>query len=161
LRRAGSSVSTHFPDWTGDVGFRVFKLDSSNIRTWEPDRDALKDSLFDSLEHIREGRSPEDILYEVLLKLGLDLCVPIEQRTIAGKTVHSIGGGVLMACLEEKIARKDVERLAQGMAKWNQTLAPIGETTCVFRDSAFADDVAKSNLVALLEQHGLSKVTSL
>jgi adenine-specific DNA-methyltransferase len=161
LRRAGSSVSTQFPDWTGDVGFRVFKLDSSNIRTWEPDRDALKDSLFASLEHIREGRSPDDILYEVLLKLGLDLCVPIEQRTIAGKTVHSIGGGVLMVCLEEKIARRDVEQLALGMAEWNKTLAPIGETTCVFRDSAFADDVAKSNLAALLEQHGLSKVTSL
>ena len=48
-------------------------------------------------------------MYEVLLKMGLDLCVPIETRTIAGKDVYSIGGGVLMACLADRIARDDVE----------------------------------------------------
>jgi adenine-specific DNA-methyltransferase len=161
LRRAASKVGGSNRDLHQDTGFRVFKLDSSNIRAWEPNRDALKDSLFDNLEHVKEGRGPEDILYEVLLKLGLDLCVPIEERTLAGKTVHSVGGGVLMVCLDEKIARKDVERLALGIADWHKTLAPVGETTCIFRDSAFADDVAKSNLAAILQQHGLSKVTSL
>ncbi|WP_257463447.1 site-specific DNA-methyltransferase [Archangium lipolyticum] len=161
LRRAGKKIQQDATTLSGDLGFRVFKLDSSNIRGWEPNRDNLKKSLLDNLEHIKEDRSPDDILYEVLLKLGLDLCVPIEHRTIAGKTVHSIGGGVLMVCVEEKIARKDVERLALGIAEWHKVLAPVGETTCVFRDSAFADDVAKSNLAAILEQHGLSKVTSL
>jgi len=136
-------------------------LDSSNIRGWEPNRDNLEKSLLDSLEHLKEERTPDDILYEVLLKLGLELCVPIEQRTIAGKTVHSVGGGVLMACLEEKLDRGGVERLALGIAEWHEELAPSCETTCVFRDSAFADDVARSNLAAILEQHGLSKVTSL
>jgi adenine-specific DNA-methyltransferase len=161
LRRAGKKLRQDATSAPGDLGFRVFKLDSSNIRAWEPNPDALKDSLFDSLEHIKEGRSPDDILYEVLLKLGLDLCVPIEQRTIAKKTVHSVGGGALMVCLDEKITRKDVERLALGIAEWHESLAPSGETTCVFRDSAFADDVVKSNIAAILEQHGLSKVTSL
>ena len=161
LRRSGKKIKQDTTTPPGDLGFRVFKLDNSNIRGWEPNRDNLKKSLLDSLEHIKEDRSPDDILYEVLLKLGLDLCVPIEERAIAGKTVHSIGGGVLMVCLEEEIARKDVERLALGIAEWHKALAPVGETTCVFRDSAFADDVAKSNLAAILEQHGLSKVTSL
>ena len=69
------------------VGFRVFKLDSSNIRSWEPDRDDLEGSLLQNVEHIKSDRTEDDILYELLLKLGLDLCVPIEMRTIAGKSV--------------------------------------------------------------------------
>jgi len=87
--------------------------------------------------------------------------VPIEQKTIAGKTVHSIGGGVLLACLPEQITRDEVEPLAQGIVTWHMTLAPAGDTTCVFRDSAFADDVAKTNLAAILSQHGLQNVRSL
>ena len=101
------------------------------------------------------------MLYELLLKLGLDLCVPIEQRSVAGKEVRAVGGGVLLACLSEKIARDEVEALAQGIVEWHQTLAPAADTTCVFRDSAFADDVAKTNLAAILEQHGIANVRSL
>jgi len=144
-----------------DVGFRVFKLDSSNIRAWEPDRDNLPKTLVESVEHLKTDRTEADILYELLLKLGLDLCVPIEQKTLAGKTVHSIGGGVLLACLATQITRDEVEPLAQGIVAWHQTLAPAGDTTCVFRDSAFADDVAKTNLAAILNQHGLVNVRSL
>jgi len=161
LRRSSASYRSEEGAAGRDLGFRVYRLDSSNIRAWEPNPDALKESLLDGLEHIKEGRTPDDILYEVLLKLGLDLCVPMEQRSIAGKTVHSVGGGVLLICLAEKIARKDVERLALGIAEWHKSLAPAGETTCVFRDSAFADDVTKSNLAAILEQHGLSRLTSI
>ena len=147
--------------FAGDLGFRVFKLDSSNIRTWEPDRDDLDKTLLDSVEHLTPGRTEADVLYELLLKLGLDLCVPIEMRTLSGKDVHAVGGGVLMACFAEKIERGDVEALAQGIAEWHKALAPAGDTTCVFRDSAFADDVAKTNLAAILEQHGVANVRSL
>jgi adenine-specific DNA-methyltransferase len=161
LRRAAQKIKEENPDFKGDLGFRIFKLDSSNIRAWEPDRDDLDKTLFDSVEHLKEGRTEADILYELLLKLGLDLCVPIETRTIAGKEVHAVGGGVLMACLAETISRDDVEALAQGIVAWHKELAPAGDTTCVFRDSAFADDVAKTNLAAILEQHGIANVRSL
>ena len=97
----------------------------------------------------------------MLLKLGLDLCVPIETRTIVGKSVRSIGAGTLLACLDEKIAQKDVESLALGIAEWHKQLEPTGDTTVTFRDSAFEDDVAKTNLAAILEQHGLRNVRSL
>lgn len=110
---------------------------------------------------MKSDRTENDILYELLLKLGLDLCVPIENKKIAGKTVHSIGGGVLFACLDPKIAVKDVESLGQGIVEWHKKLAPAGEATCVFRDGAFADDVAKTNLAAILEQNGINKVRSL
>ncbi len=165
LRRAGTKVKTDNPMFSGDTGFRVFKLDTSNIRAWNPDRNNLEKTLLDHEEHIMPGRTEADVVYELLLKLGLDLCVPIESRNIAGKTVGSIGGGVLMTCLAEKISRDDVEALALGIVAWHKELAPAGqkgkETTCVFRDSAFVDDVAKSNLAAILEQHGISNVRSL
>lgn len=161
LRRAAKKIKGESPMFAGDTGFRVFKLDTSNIRAWSPNRNNLEQTLADHMEHILPGRTETDILYELLLKLGLDLCVPIEKRTIAGKEVHAIGGGVLLACLAERITAKEVEPLAKGIATWHKTLAPAGETTCVFRDSAFADDVAKTNLAAILEQHGIQNVRSL
>ena len=161
LRRAGKKLKKENPLFAGDLGFRVFKLDSSNIRIWDPDRDNLEQTLLDNLEHIKPGRKETDILYELLLKLGLDLCVPIETRSIAGKNVESIGAGVLLTCLAESITREEVETLALGIIAWHKELAPAGDTTCVFRDSAFTDDVAKSNLSAILFQHGIENVRSL
>ena len=161
LRRAGAGIKTDNPMFAGDTGFRVFKLDHSNIRAWNPDRDNLEQTLLDHEEHILAGRTEADIVYELLLKLGLDLCVPLESRPIAGKTVGAIGGGVLMTCLAEKITNGDVEALAQGIVAWHKELAPAGDTACVFRDSAFESDVAKTNLAAILEQYGIQNVRSL
>jgi adenine-specific DNA-methyltransferase len=144
-----------------DLGFRVFKLDHSNIKTWSAEGGDVQSSLLANIEHIHDDRSYEDVLYELLLKFGLDLCVPIHRRDISGKIVHSIGGGVLMTCLDTKIATSEAEALALGIAQWRDELNPAGDTTCVFRDSAFQDDVAKSNLAAILEQHGIGTVRSL
>ena len=144
-----------------DFGFRVFKLDTSNIRAWESTPDELETTLLDNINHIKPDRSEQDILYELLLKLGLDLCLPVDTQQIAGKAVHTIGAGSLMACLAETISRKDAEPVALGIADWHEELAPAGDTTVVFRDSAFADDVAKTNLAAILEQRGLRNVRSL
>jgi adenine-specific DNA-methyltransferase len=144
-----------------DYGFRTFKLDTSNIRAWNPTVNDLKSSLFDHLEHLEVGRSSDDILYEILLKLGLDLCVPIEKREIAGKQVNSVGAGVLMTCLDESIKAAEVEALTLGMVAWRKEQDTVGDTTAVFRDSAFENDVAKSNLAAILEQHGIKQVRSL
>ena len=161
LRRAGQKVKDESPMFAGDTGFRVFKLDSSNIRAWEPDRDNLAQSLFDATEHLKDDRTEQDILFELLLKLGLDLTVPIEQKSIAGKTVHSIGAAVLMVCLATHINHDEVETLGLGIVEWHKQLSPVGESQLVFRDSAFVDDVAKTNMTAILQQHGLENVRSL
>ena len=147
--------------FTGDLGFRVFKLDTSNIRAWEPNREDLDQTLLDSIDHIKPDRSEEDIVYELLLKLGLDLCVPIATRIIAGKSVRSIGAGTLIVCLDETVTREEVEPLALGIAEWHTELAPAGDSTVIFRDSAFADDVTKTNIAAILQQHELENVRSL
>ena len=161
LRRTGKKIKDDNPMFAGDTGFRVFKLDNSNIRAWNPDRDNLEKTLLDHEEHILPGRTEADSVYELLLKLSLDLCEPIESRSIAGKTVGAIGGGVLLTCLAERITVKEVEALAQGIVAWHKELAPAGNTTCVFRDSAFENDIAKSNLAAILEQYGIANVRSL
>ena len=161
LRRAGKKIQEENSGYKGDFGFRVFKLDTSNIRTWEPDPNYLKKTLLDNIDHIKPDRSKDDILYELLLKLGLDLCTSIETRAIAGKAVRAVGGGVLIACLEEEIASKEVESLALGIIEWQKQFESTSDATVIFRDSAFVDDVAKMNMVTILQQHGLKNVRSL
>lgn len=166
MRRAGKKVLEENPLFAGDVGFRAFTLASSNIRAWEPDREKFAETLEDSIEHLKADRTDQDILFELLLKLGLDLCVPIERNQvtvseIAAHEIHAIGGGSLLVCLSRTISGADVEPLALGLVAWHKALKPAGEVTVVFRDSAFADDVAKTNLTAILHQHSLKHVRSL
>ena len=161
LRRAAAKIREEHPDYDGDLGFRVFKLDSSNIRAWDPQPEDLEETLLEHVDHLKEDRSEQDVLYELLLKLGLDLCVPIETNTIANKTVHSIGAGTLFACLDENLETDSVEDLALGIVKWRDKLDPAGDTTVVFRDSAFPDDVTKTNLDAILKQHNITTIRSI
>ena len=161
IRRAAAKTKEENPEYEGDLGFKVFKLDSSNIRAWNPDRNDLEQTLIDHMEHLVEGRSEEDVLYELLLKRGVDLTIPIEEKTITGKTVYSIGYGVLFACLDTVISREEVEDLAHGIIDWHKELEPASDTQVVFRDSAFANDIAKTNMTAILEQHGIAHVRSL
>lgn len=161
LALAAQRIRSEFPDAEVDTGFRSYRLDTSNITAWSPKPADLVASIFDHAEHIVPGRTAADVLSELLLKLGLDLCVQVTTRTIAGKTVHSVAGGVLIACLEPSIGAPEIEALAQGIIAWHKEMAPAGDTTCVFRDSAFADDVAKTNMAAILEQNGIANVRSL
>ena len=161
LRRAAARVRADFTEVESDLGFRAFKLDSSNIREWEPDREDLAGTLDAAVVNLKADRTEQDILYELLLKRGIELTVPIETREIAGKPVHSIGAGTLFTCLDERIERADAEPLGLGIAACRAELAPAGDVRVVFRDSAFVDDVAKTNLAEILKQHGLADVKSI
>ena len=144
-----------------DAGFRVFKLDSSNVRAWEPRPGDLAGSLLDHVDHVKPDRGEDDLFYELLLKLGYDLCEPAEERAIAGKRVTAVADGSLMTCLSESIDAADVDELVLGMASWRDELQPRQDVAVVFRDSAFEDDVAKANATEVLRQHGISDVRSL
>ena len=161
LRRAGEKIKAENPSFKGDTGFRVFKLASTNIREWEPDRENFEGSLETAVDHLKTDRTEQDILFELLLKLGLDLTVPIETQKLGKHELHAIGAGSLFVCLSKQIPQADVEKIAEGIIARHKSLKPAGETTIVFRDSAFADDVAKTNLTAILDQAGLSNVRSL
>jgi len=139
-----------------ELGFKVFKLDTSNIKPWDADFDNLENALFDAVENIKPERSEADVLYELLLKYGLDLAVPIEERQIDGKTVYIIGAGALVVCLANKISLQVVE----GIAALKDELKPE-IMRVVFKDAGFADDVVKTNAVQILRQADIEDVKSL
>ncbi len=161
IRLAADKIKERNSAYAGDLGFKVFKLDRSNIRAWNPNRGDLEQTLLDHTDHLVPGHSEEDVLYELLLKRGVEVTVPIEKREIAGKTVYSIGYGVLFACLDNAISHGDVADVARGIITWQKELEPASYTQVVFRDSAFTDDIAKTNMTAILEQHGIAQVRSL
>ena len=161
LRRAAGKVRNDHPAFAGDLGFRVFKLDSSNIRAWDPDPDDLENSLLAIVKRVKEDRSDDDIFHEILLKFGYDLSTPVETRTIAGKCVRSVGSGLLIICLDEALGHNSWEPLAEGIAQWHVDMGAQREATAIFRDNAFGNDVVKLNVVAILEQSGLTRVYSL
>ena len=161
LRRAGKQIGSKSDKSVADTGFRVFKLDSSNVKTWEANPDNLQQTIDDHLDHIKEGRTEQDIMYEIMLKRGLDLCSPVETREFAGKQVNAIASGSLIACLAEEITPGEVEQLACGIATWHDELDNTDGTAVIFRDSAFADDVAKTNCTEILRQRGIQNVRSI
>jgi adenine-specific DNA-methyltransferase len=161
LKRSSQLLGQANPMFAGDTGFRVFKLAQSNIVEWEPEPSDLEGTLLANAEHLVPGRTEQDVLYELLLKLGLDLCVPIEKKDIGGKAVHSIGGGTLIVCLSDGLTKDSVETVASGIVAWRKELAPAVDTRVVFKDSGFADDVAKANMAAILNQNGILDVRSL
>lgn len=161
IRRASRKIAERLGEKKQDVGFRVFRLAQSNIHAWEPNPSDLEGTLLANAEHLVQGRTEQDVLYELLLKLGLDLCVPIEKKQIGGKAVHAIGGGALIVCLADGLTKDVVESLAAGIVAWWKALAPAVDTRVVFKDSGFADDVAKTNMAAILNQNGILDVRSL
>ncbi len=133
-----------------------FKLDESNIRPWDADFDNLELVLQQATESIKDGRSSEDVLYEIFLKYGYDLTTPVETKTVNGKKVFVVGAGALIVCLDDEITSEVVEALA----KLKEELDP--ETTqVVFKDAGFADSNVKTNAIQILKQAGIDDVKSI
>ncbi|MFZ4780671.1 MAG: site-specific DNA-methyltransferase, partial [Terrimicrobiaceae bacterium] len=122
-----------------DTGFKVFKLDASNFQLWDADSGNLERALLDAVEIIKSARTELDILYELLLKYGLDLAVPIEEREIVGTTVYVVGAGALIVCLADGVTLE----VAEGIAALKSELRPE-ITRVVFKDAGFANDVVKT-----------------
>lgn len=145
-----------FLAYKNNPGFKFFKLDQTNIRPWETDFDNLEQSLLNANQSIKADRTAEDVLYEILLKYGIELTVPVEQQTVAGKQVYVVGAGALLVCLDDDITSEVVE----GIAELKHELDP--ETTqVVFKDAGFADSVVKTNAIQILKQAGIDDVKSI
>jgi len=132
------------------------KLHTSNIKPWAADFETLSTELFDVVENIKADRSEADVLYELLLKYGLDLAVPIEERQINARTVFIVGAGALVVCLVRPVTLE----LVEGVAALKKELQPE-VMRVVFRDSGFEDDVVKTNAVQILRQAGIEDIKSL
>jgi adenine-specific DNA-methyltransferase len=161
LARAAKEIELEYPNFSGDLGFRVFKLASSNIRAWRPDLEDVAGSLLNIVNNLEPDRSNLDIFFELLLKLGIDLSVSVETKDVSGGALLSVGSGAVTACLSQFVTKDDVETLATAIVEWHRKLAPAGDVQVIFRDSAFADDIVKSNIVAILGQSGLRNIRTL
>lgn len=156
IRRSGKKIKEENPLHSGnlDTGFKVFKLDSSNIKGWDGLPDNLENSLFESQDNIKSDRKEEDVLFEILLKYGLELSLPIEEKVIEGKKVFNVGSGALFICLGNELTSK----VAEGIGQWKETLKP---ETCrvIFKDGGFTD-VEKTNSVQTLRRFGIQEIKS-
>ncbi len=156
IRRAAAKIKEENPEYDGDLGFKVFKLDSTNIKPWEVDFDLTERTLEDFISNIKTDRREEDVLYEILLKYGLDLTLPITEHAIAGQKVFDIGMGALIICLADAISLEVVEGIAKLKDELNPEIMRV-----VFKDSGFKDDVVKTNAVQILRTAGIVDVRSL
>ncbi|MER6359431.1 site-specific DNA-methyltransferase [Kitasatospora sp. NPDC001527] len=138
-----------------DTGFRSFSLGEGNVVRWDTSRQDFEQQAFEHIDNIREARTEQDVLFELLLSQGLDLASVVDSRMFGGVHVFATGGGLLFACLPPtgSINKDNSEEIAQGVIDWRDELLPEADVTVFFKDVAFADDVAKANLVAILEQH--------
>ena len=139
-----------------DIGFKVFKLDSSNLKKWNPDTKNLEASLLDAVENFVDGRSELDLVYEILLKYGVDLSLPIEEYGAGDSKIYSVGGGALLLCLGRQIGVQVAEELVRLKQKLNPEI-----TRVVFRDNGFTDDSAKTNAKELLRNAGVDEIVSI
>ena len=136
LRKAGAEVQEAFPQASADVGFRVLKIDSSNMADvfYTPDQTSQAD-LLSRVDNVKPDRTAEDLLFQVLLDWGVDLTLPIRRETVLGKTVFFVADTALMACFDGGISEDLVKELAGH--------APM---RIVFKDTGFADDQTKINV---------------
>ncbi|GIO70263.1 DNA methyltransferase [Paenibacillus cookii] len=140
IRRAAKKIKEN----TGadiDYGFRVYRVDSSNMKDvyYTPDKLGQM-NLDDMASNIKEDRTGEDLLIQVMLECGLELSLPMESRDIEGKTVHYVAGNSLIACFDDEVSESVIKKIAE-----DQPLR------VVFRDSSFRDDSARINVEELFK----------
>jgi adenine-specific DNA-methyltransferase len=144
IRRAGKKVleGECHPDWNRDVGFRVLKIDTSNMKDiyYRPDEISQAD-LLDAVDNVKPDRTAEDLLFQVLVDWGVDLTLPIRRETIQGKTVFFVDKNALVACFDQGVSEELVKELAKS--------EPL---RVVFRDNGFESDAVKINVEQVFRQ---------
>lgn len=136
IRRSGKKIVEETGKTDLDIGFRVFKLDESNMKEVYYKPDDYNQSMLEKMtSNIKEERTPEDLLYACMLDWGLELSLPHSVEKIDGFDVHIVNDGDLIACFDEKISEEAIKQIADKK--------PL---RVVFRDSSFANDAARVNV---------------
>ena len=145
IRRAGQKILEEHKDKEGienlDIGFRVLKVDSSNMKDVYYEPDMTEQGFLDSLENnIKEDRSPEDLLFQVMLDLGIPLSADIQVETVGGKDVYVVEGGFCIACFDAHVGDEAVKDIAEKKPYY-----------AVFRDASMANDSVATNFDQIFE----------
>ncbi|GAA5818647.1 MAG: adenine-specific DNA-methyltransferase [Methanobrevibacter sp. CfCl-M3] len=135
-----------------DIGFKVFKLDSSNLKKWDPDYKDPEQAILSSVDNIKSDRTEFDLLYEIMLKYGIDLTLAIDEYEVNGKKIYSVGFGALFICLDDEITSE----IATKVIDLKDELSP--ETVrVVFKDNGFLSDSDKTNIKETLKNGGIDE----
>ena len=145
IRRAGDKILEESDNKDLDIGFKVFKLDSSNLEKWDPDYNNLEQTLLNNKENIKPDRTELDLIYEIMLKYGIDLTLPIEKIN----NIYSIGYGALLICLEDNITKEIVEEIIK--------LKSDDISRIVFKESSFKSDSDKTNIKETLRINNIDE----
>ena len=148
IRRAGNKLMEENPDTNIDTGFKVFKLDSSNLTKWNPNVDNLENSLIAASDNIVEGRCELDLIYEIMLKYGIELTAHVEEISFDKYNFYSVGSGSLIICLNNNITRD----IAENVLKIKEKLSP-DIIRVVFKDNGFESDADKTNVKEILRNN--------
>lgn len=147
IRRAGEKIKEEFKDKEGienlDIGFKVFKLDESNFTAWNTNHSDIYGAISEMKNTLMGSSSSEDAFYEVLLKLGIDISLPVEEIEIKGKKIYSLAGHYVLACFDKNLSLEVIEEMAR--------LSSETETIVV------SDDVFKDNLTKLNAEETLKR----
>ena len=154
IRQAGEKIVSEKPDKKNslDTGFRVFELDNSNIQKWNIDSDKIEESLFAMENNFVEGRSHLDIVYEVLLKLGLDLNTPFEENIIDNSAVYDIAFGNVFVVLGDNITQEVAHYIVTKQKEYGNENPSV-----VFNDNGFKNDNEKLNTIEILKNNGFNE----
>lgn len=140
IRRAGKQIKVNNPNV--DTGFRVFKCDTSNMKdVYFSPKDYGQQMLFDLENNIKEDRTDLDLLFDCMLRWGVELSLPLEQKKVGGCTIHNVNDGDLVACFDGTITEEVINAIAE--------MDPL---RVVFRDSSFTEAAQKMNLFELFKQ---------
>ena len=148
IRRAGKKIKEESPLTTQDLdtGFRVLKLDSSNMQdVYYTPSEFNEQKLFD--DNIKPDRTEEDLIFQTMIELGIELSAKIEKRSIAGKTVWSVSDGYLMACFDEDVNETTITEIARQQPYY-----------FVMRDSSLANDQVADNFEQIWEEYSKDTV---
>lgn len=145
IRRAGAKIKADSPLTTQnlDTGFRVLKLDSSNMKdVFYSPKETSQLELFTLVDNVKDDRTSEDLLFQVMLELGATLDSKIEESKVDGKTIYNVGDGYLVACFDQDVSDDVVK-----------TIAKMQPTYAVLRDTGMADDATATNFEQIFKTY--------
>lgn len=151
IRRAGKKIKEESPLTTQDLdtGFRVLKLDSTNMQDiYYSPKDISQADLFSQVDNVKPDRTGEDLLFQVMLELGATLDSKIETTTVAGKTIYNVAEGYLVACFDQDITDEVVKAIAQMQPAY-----------AVLRDTSMKDDSTATNFEQIFKTYSPDTVT--
>lgn len=154
IKLAGDKINSEYAmlEKELDMGFKYFALDNSNIKKWNIDEDNIEDELLLFTDNFEEGSTHDDIVYELLLKQGIELTVPIEKESFEGTSIYIVANGAMFVVIGNNIDESIGEYIRDYESMFNQD--EDSEIVVAFQDIGFEDDSAKLNTFEILKAAG-------